>query len=424
MLDPAHIHAEIDRTIAHREEETVRRLIRWAEQNSGSTNGPGLEAMARLLEVDLVCLEGDAERVVLAPAQWVDDRGELRERSLGDALRIRKRQDVPIQLLLVGHMDTVFGPEDPFREVILDRAAGLLRGPGVADAKGGLAVAALALEAFEQLDIARHVGWEVWISPDEELGSPGTAPLLREAARRFAIGLVFEPTQAGGDLTGARKGSGNYTLVVRGRSAHAGRNPEEGRNAIDLAARAVVALQEWSLDCGGVSVNVGVFHGGTARNIVPDLAVVHFTVRVVTASDQERVEGWLRDLVERLGRQEGVAMELHGGFTRPPRPLDPPSAALLDGVVSMGAGMGVSLGWRDSGGVSDVNVLAAAGLPAVDGLGPVGGGLHTDGEHIHLDSLAERARLSARFLAAIATGEIALPMDGGVPRSAGCASAG
>ena len=106
MLDPAHIHAEIDRTIARSEEETVRRLIRWSEQNSGSTNGPGLEAMARLLEVDLACLEGDAERVVLAPAQWVDDRGELRERSLGDALRIRKRPDVPIQLLLVGHMDT------------------------------------------------------------------------------------------------------------------------------------------------------------------------------------------------------------------------------------------------------------------------------------------------------------------------------
>jgi glutamate carboxypeptidase len=406
------VYAEIDRSVAAGEAAALQRLMRWCAQNSGSTNPEGLGEMAGLLEADLADLGAHGERVALPAAEWIDPRGEPRTQPLGPALRLRRRPDAPIQFLLVGHMDTVFLAEDPFRDVILDAPSGQLRGPGVADAKGGLAVAALALKAFEQLDLAREVGWALWIAPDEELGSPGSAVPLRAAAAGFTAGLVFEPAQPGGALVGARKGSGNYTLVVHGRPAHAGRDPERGRNAVGQAARAVVELQRWNEGGKGVSVNVGTIHGGTARNVVPDRAVLTCNVRVATASDQKRVERRLRQLVARLDGDEGFRVELHGGFGRPPRPLDASVTALLEQLTALGAGMGLEIGWRDSGGVSDANVLGAAGLPAVDGLGPVGGGLHTPAEYIQVGSLGERARLCARFLAAAARGEIRWPPRG------------
>ena len=132
MPDPTHAFAEIDRTVELGREDAVRRLMRWANQNSGSDNLAGLAEMVGLLEDDLLGLDGDLQRVSLAPQQWIDDRGELREQPLGDALCIRKRSHAPLQLLLVGHMDTVFGLEHRFQQVILDRETGVLRGPGVA----------------------------------------------------------------------------------------------------------------------------------------------------------------------------------------------------------------------------------------------------------------------------------------------------
>ena len=158
-------------------------------------------------------------------------------------------------------MDTVYAVDHPFQKSVrIDDK--ILRGPGATDAKGGIVVMLVVLQAFERSPWAEKVGWEVLINPDEEIGSPGSAPLLIQAAKRNHLGLVFEPSLPDGNLVGARKGSGNFTVIARGKAAHAGRDPQLGRNAIDALARFIVALA--SLDDSGdaTTTNVGSHPGG------------------------------------------------------------------------------------------------------------------------------------------------------------------
>jgi glutamate carboxypeptidase len=150
---------------------------------------------------------------------------------------------------------------------------------------------------------------------------------------------------------------------------------------------------------------VGVVRGGEAVNVVPDRALCRFNVRVQSASDQGLFQRHLDQAVARVRRLDGISAELHGGFSRPPRPLDGKALRLLEFVQACGADLGLDLAWRDTGGVSDANLLAASGLAAADGLGPRGGGIHTSEEFLVLDSLPERARLVARCLMGLGAGE-------------------
>ena len=220
--------------IDRQERRMIDLLTRWANVNSGSHNLPGLNEMLALLEEEFSVLGGETERVELAPQQLDDSSGTAVQVPLGRALLIRKRPTAPVRLLLCCHMDSVYPVDHPFQKAVRV-ADNILKGPGVTDAKGGLMVMLVALQAFERSPWAEKVGWEVLINPDEEIGSPGSAPLLIQAAKRNNLGLVFEPSLPDGNLVGARKGSGNFTAIARGKAAHAGRNPQLGRNAIDRA---------------------------------------------------------------------------------------------------------------------------------------------------------------------------------------------
>ena len=279
----------------------------------------------------------------------------------------------------------------------------------MADAKGGLAVLLTALEAFERSEFADRLGWEVLLNPDEELGSPGSAPLLAAAAGRNHLGLVFEPAHADGSLVGERKGSGSFTVAVRGRAAHAGRDFHHGRNAVHAAAEIAVALSERTGSVPGLTVNVGRIDGGGPDNVVPDRAAVHFNVRLPPHDSAERAVSDLRRTVEAaVARRDGITAELAGAFTSPPRPMDVATTRLYQQVADAGRDVGLTLSWHASGGVSDANKLAAAGLPTVDTLGPCGGNLHSDGEFIRIDSLVPRAQLAAMLLMKVAAGEVVL----------------
>ena len=202
----------------------------WANINSASDNLDGLGQMAAVLTDAFSPLGGQMKLVDLAPHQIIDSSGQVAQKPLGRALSIIKRPDAPLRVFLGIHMDTVFGLDQPFQTTQrLD--AGTLRGPGVADAKSGIVVMLTALEALERSDVADLIGWEILINPDEELGSPGSTPLLTQCAKRNHLGFIFEPTLADGSLASQRKGSGNFAIVVRGRAAHAGREFHVGRNA-------------------------------------------------------------------------------------------------------------------------------------------------------------------------------------------------
>ena len=329
----------------------------------------------------------------------------LREAAYGadHVLVLQANPDAPIQIALTGHYDTVFSADSAFQDWrMIDEDT--INGPGVADMKGGILVMATALAALERHPKAAEVGYTALISPDEEIGSQASAPVIAEIGAEAHAGMTYEPALADGGLAGARKGSGNFTLIVRGRAAHAGREHYLGRNAIEAAARFAVGVQELNGERDGVTFNVGKIDGGGPTNVVPALAVCRFNVRLADPADTAWIEARVRDLVKKTGAADGIAAELRGGFTRPPKPMAPANAAMFDYTKAAGAAIGIDVFWNDTGGVCEGNNLWAAGCPNVDTLGVRGGDIHSPNEFAVLSSFPERAKLSAVMLMGYATG--------------------
>lgn len=371
----------------------------WAAINSGSRNLAGLDAVASALADAFMPLKGEVTRVPAAAVESVDAGGQVVALAHGVNLHIVKRPDAPVRVLLTGHMDTVFGADHPFQATRwID--ADTLNGPGVADMKGGIAVMLAALGALEASEFAPSIGWEVVLNSDEEVSSPGSAPLLAAAAKRCHLGLTFEPALPDGTLAGARKGSGNFSAVVSGRAAHAGREPEKGRNA--LLAAADLALRLKALTAADLTINPAKIEGGGPNNIVPDSAVLRWNMRPSTPEAEARAQAAIAALATEVAAAHEVIITVHGHFARPPKPLDANQARLFELVRDCGAALGLAIGWRDTGGVCDGNNLAATGLAVVDTLGPRGGAIHSAEEFLCVDSLVERAQLAALVLMRVA----------------------
>lgn len=386
-------------------------LIALASLNSGSRNLEGLARNADLLTEQFAPL-GPLRRTELPPDRVVDPQGELASLPVGQLLTLSLRPEAERRILLVGHYDTVFGADHPFQHVHRD-GDDRLRGPGVADLKGGLIAMRHALEVLEDHGVLSEgdqpVGIDVLVNPDEEIGSPGSRSALAAAAGRAEVGLVYEPALPDGSLVSGRKGSGNYALVVRGREAHAGREPHLGRNAIVAMAAAVQAIADLDDAMPGATVNVGTIRGGTSNNIVPALAVVDVNIRITERAHA----GWFDDRLRRIAADidgaDGFVATIHGGFGRIPKPVTPALEALLGRVADAGRRVGADLTWRTTGGCSDGNDLAAAGLVNVDTMGVHGGGIHSDGEWMRISSLVERASLTALVVSDLAARPLGIP---------------
>jgi len=260
--------------LSNRVPELAARLENWANINSGSSHAAGLERMRLALRQSFAALPGS-----------LLDEPPLPDSALR-ALRVRLRPDAPRRILLSGHYDTVYDAGHPFQACRWENER-ILRGPGVADMKGGIVVMHAALEAFEQSPGADRLGWEVLLTPDEETGSRGSAPLLAEAAQRNDFGLVFEPARPDGNLVRSRKGVGQLSVICRGRAAHVAREPNDGRNAIVALAEFLCAASRVPGKLPGALVNAGRIRGGSdATNIVPDFAEAVLDVRATRAADQ------------------------------------------------------------------------------------------------------------------------------------------
>ena len=293
-------------------------------------------------------------------------------------------------LLLIGHTDTVWPvgtlASMPFR-VDGDRAYG----PGIYDMKSCLVV---LLEAIRRAGDERRA-LRVFLTADEEMGSPTGRALLEAAAEGVAAALVVEPSTQNGNLKTARKGLGRFRLTVTGRPAHAGTHRAEGVSAIEELAHQVLALHALNDDERGVSVNVGVVRGGTSENVVAAEAEAQIDVRIARAEDRGRIEGVLAALEPVTA---GAKLELSGGWTRPPLERSAGGAKLFEQARRHGRELGLELQEASSGGGSDGNIVGALGVPVLDGLGAEGGGAHASDEHVLLDSLPIRAELLARLL--------------------------
>jgi glutamate carboxypeptidase len=325
---------------------------------------------------------------------------ELVERLLGRPATIVEGADGPHVLwsgggpprvLLLGHHDTVFPlgtlAERPFRVV-----DGRATGPGVFDMKAGIVQ---AVHAIAELD--DRSGVELLISADEEIGSGTSRSLIEERARACGNVLVFEPAADGGAVKTGRKGTGTFEVVVRGRAAHAGLEPEKGVNALLEASRQVLAIADLGRPDRGTTVTPTMAAAGTADNVVPAEARVRVDVRVLDASETARIEHAFAEL---RSFDDGATIEVIGSIGRPPMP-ESASATLLPIALAVDP----QLAGTAVGGGSDGNFTAAVGVPTLDGLGAVGGGAHADHEHVLVHTMPGRVALAAGIIRRLVRGD-------------------
>ncbi|CAN5329902.1 hydrolase [soil metagenome] len=371
----------------------------WSALNSGTGNLSGLAVMAVTLADAFSQLPGEVTLIDPAPVESVTAEGVTRALDHGRHLHLAVRPGAAVQILLTGHMDTVYPADHAFQHVrAID--ANTLNGPGVADMKGGLALMLAALKTVEASPLGPRSGYEVVINSDEETGSFSSAALIERAARGKIAALTYEPALPDGTLAGARGGTGNFSIVVRGRSAHAGRNPDDGRNAIVAAAD--IALRLSAAHGPELSVNPARIDGGGPNNVVPDLAILRVNFRPKTGAEIARAKAHIDTTVAAVAAEHRVTIEVHGSFNRPPKPIDAGAERLFQLVRGAGSELGLDIAWRDTGGVCDGNNIAACGVPVVDTMGARGGAIHSPEEFLLLDSLPERAALSARTILRLA----------------------
>ena len=303
------------------------------------------------------------------------------------------------RILMIGHMDTVF-PEGtaaarPFR--IEDSTA---FGPGVSDMKGGLLAGLYAATCLQEAGQGDWASITYVCNPDEEIGSPGSKPIIASLARDADVCFVLEGARENGDIVSARKGVADFRITATGRAAHAGVEPERGRSAIIQIAHTVLALHALNGRWPGVTVNAGVISGGTRPNVVPERCELRVDVRSTTAA--ETAEALAE--VERLARTvevPDVTVEVHAEEGFPPMEKTPATARLVEQAKAIAAELGFEVRDAATGGASDANPVAGMGVPTLDGLGPVGGADHAPGEWIDLESVVPRTALLASLIAGL-----------------------
>ena len=304
------------------------------------------------------------------------------------------------QILLLGHFDTVW-PVGQLTRMPIKREGGRLYGPGSFDMKAGIGLAMLATRAVLEIEAFNDCQAVMLWTTDEEIGSGTSRAVIEAEATRSQAVLVFEPSLPGGGLKTSRKGVGQFEMIARGVSAHAGLDPGKGVSAVRELARQITAIDQLQDPAKGVTVTVGVIQGGTRANVVPDEARAIIDARANTRADAEHLERVMKSAKPFIN---GATVEVSGGFDRPPLERSAGVIELFEAARSVAAEIGVSLTEGSAGGGSDGNLTAALGVPTLDGFGAIGDGAHALHEHIEIDALVPRAAVIAGLLARLARG--------------------
>ena len=380
---PAYSQNYLPRLQAY-QDELLERLELLVNINSGTGQVAGINHIMTYLE------------------QWLGDLGftvTLHDSaSFGHNLVARLKGKGEVRLLLVGHVDTVYSAgavaAQPFE--VRD---GLAYGPGVIDMKSGVLMGMYALRVLLETGFEEFGELCFVFNNDEEVGSPGSASLLREIAQQVDTGLVLEASRSLEVVTKARKGADKYVLEVEGIPAHSGAEPHKGRSAVIELAHKMIAIHNLNTLYPGVTFNVTRLSSSEPLNIVPDVAQCHISVRAYTQQGLDMAAAALEKIVAgcsipdtrtRLVRTRG----------RLPYRVSPEILRLVELVQDEGTALGLVITAESKGGVSDANLLMEAGLPALDSLGPIGGGMHDlKREYLQVDSIPLRGALLAGLIA-------------------------
>jgi glutamate carboxypeptidase len=356
--------------------------------DSGSYSPAGVNRVADAVAASLSALGGSVQRIRHEPTGTRPQLGDL---------VIGRLEGAGPRILLIGHMDTVFddgtAAARPFRRQG-DRATG----PGTSDMKGGLLCGLHALGALA--DIGQRPAVTFVANPDEEIGSPFSTPHIRGLVPEHDAAFALECARANGDIVSARKGVADIEATLIGRAAHAGVEPEKGRSAILVASRQVTALHALNGRWPSVTLNVGVIEGGTRPNVVAERCRYRLDLRAAAAAEFAEADAEVRRLVAEPA-VEGVTASLERIAAHEPMEKSPATARLAELAIAIAAEIGFDLHDAATGGASDANTTAGAGLPTLDGLGPVGGDDHSADEWLDLASVIPRMTLLAALIARV-----------------------
>lgn len=367
------------------EEYTQQRIPHYIEElrelcaiDSGSYYKPGLDRMAFYLEARMRGL--GMETALVEHETWGNDLlGTVKGKGEGN-------------VLLLGHMDTVYPPGTAEARP-LSVEGNVIKGPGVSDMKGCVLAAIYAIEALLALNYRSFGEIRFLCVSDEEILQRHSVDLIREACQNCQEALVLEAARSNGAIVSARKGNSGYTLKARGRSAHAGVEPEKGRNAIVELAHQTLQLQSLHGWREGVTINPGRFQGGTALNVVPDYAEVQIDMRFVHPQDRIDTELRWQEML-RQNRVPDVEITLEPwADCRAPMVCTPESLCLIEQAQRLAATLGFPLEHVLTGGASDASYTSSFGVPTLDGLGPIGGLDHGPDEYLLANSIASRVAL-------------------------------
>ncbi len=371
-----------------RREEFVGSLREMVDIDCGSYTTQGVNRVADMVESRFSEHGWSVERSAHSPGPG--------EPQLGDLVVGRLQGSGGPNVLLIGHMDTVFD-EGTVAERPFSIDGDIARGPGVSDMKGGLLTGFFAVEALQEAGFNGFGQITYICNPDEEIGSSFSGPIIKALAPAHDAALVLEGARANGDIVSARKGITDYVLTVEGRAAHAGVEPEKGRNAILEAAHKVIALQSLNGRWPGVTVNAGVVHGGTRTNVVAERCQIHVDLRSPEAETLDAADAEVRRICA-ASTIPDVTTTVHANGWHRPMEKKEGGARLAQIAIAVASELGFELKDAATGGASDANTTSAAGVPTIDGLGPVGGDDHAPAEWLDLSSVAPRVALLAGII--------------------------
>jgi len=323
----------------------------------------------------------------------------IEQQDYGNHLVIKHKNAVDPKILLMAHMDTVFPKGTvatrPFR-IEGTRAFG----PGVVDMKSSHVELIYALMALQNAGDRSYENVKIVLNSDEEIGSPSSRSLIEQQSKGMHYALVVEPARKDGSLVSARRGGGRYTLIVKGKAAHAGIEPEKGRSAIEALAYKIIQLHGLTDHEKGISVNVGMIEGGSSVNTVSPSAIAHVDIRISEMVQAAFLEEKIKEICA-TSEVPGTKIIVEGEISRPPMEKTELTKELLQIIQEVGKEIGVSVSDTATGGGGDASFTAAKGVATVDGLGPVGGNAHSDSEYLEIPTLPERTLLLAKTIQAL-----------------------
>lgn len=365
------------------EEHMLTLLEKLVNIDSGSTNKEGIDKIGK----ELSTIYEDLGFLVET----------IHETNHGNHLLIRHKTAKDPKIIVVAHMDTVFkkgtAKERPFTQ-----QNGIAYGPGVIDMKGSHVALIYALKALLNSQRNGYENVQIVLNSDEEIGSPTSRALIEKHAIGKDYALIMEPARKDGSLVTARRGGGRYSLYVQGKGAHSGIEPQNGISAIAELAHKIIKLHALTNHEEGISVSVGLIEGGESVNTIAPSAVGHVDVRISKLEQAEWLDRRIKEICS-TPDIAGTTITLEGGINRPPMVKNKQTIALLNIIREVGNDLGIEITDIATGGGSDASFTSAAGVPTIDGLGPIGGNAHSVEEYLEVPSLVERTNLLAELIA-------------------------